>query len=255
VVGIAVVVMGTASWHASTPHAERLEVSAEIVGVRAGDAYAYVLQRGTTIALVDAGSDRRGTALMQELARRGRHAGDVSAILLTDAHRDHLAAAALFPNAVTYVGRGDLDLAHGDAPPGGLVPKLLYRLSRPPVVRERLCTVLAGELLHVGPMEIEVIATPGHTQGSVMYRLGEVLFTGDSLLLRGSEVALSPWYLSRSTSENRRSLARLVRQPFTIIADSHNGVAFDGRARFERWMRREGVGLEPALDGEALRNP
>lgn len=38
-----------------------------------------------------------------------------------------------------------------------------------------------GDKLPFGKGEIEVIHTPGHTVGSVCYKLGDILFTGDTL--------------------------------------------------------------------------
>jgi glyoxylase-like metal-dependent hydrolase (beta-lactamase superfamily II) len=40
-----------------------------------------------------------------------------------------------------------------------------------------------GDVLEVGTLNIEVIHTPGHTPGSVCYRVGENLFTGDTLFV------------------------------------------------------------------------
>jgi len=42
-------------------------------------------------------------------------------------------------------------------------------------------TVIDGDTLSVGDVEIEVIATPGHTTGMTAYKVGNVLFTGDGL--------------------------------------------------------------------------
>ena len=38
-----------------------------------------------------------------------------------------------------------------------------------------------GDKLHLGQNEIEVISTPGHSRGGVTYKLGDILFTGDTL--------------------------------------------------------------------------
>ena len=35
--------------------------------------------------------------------------------------------------------------------------------------------------MEIGPFRFEVIFTPGHTDGSVVYRFGDDLFTGDTL--------------------------------------------------------------------------
>jgi glyoxylase-like metal-dependent hydrolase (beta-lactamase superfamily II) len=40
-----------------------------------------------------------------------------------------------------------------------------------------------GEILRAGSLEIEVIATPGHTPACVTYRVGDAAFTGDALFV------------------------------------------------------------------------
>lgn len=43
-----------------------------------------------------------------------------------------------------------------------------------------------GDRLEVGDIVIEVLATPGHTDDSVSYRVGDDVFTGDTMLIRGN---------------------------------------------------------------------
>ena len=42
-------------------------------------------------------------------------------------------------------------------------------------------TVVDGDSLTVGDVELEVVYTPGHTTGMTAYKVGDVLFTGDGL--------------------------------------------------------------------------
>ena len=42
-------------------------------------------------------------------------------------------------------------------------------------------TVADGDTLTIGDVEIDVIATPGHTTGMTAYKVGNVIFTGDGL--------------------------------------------------------------------------
>jgi len=42
-----------------------------------------------------------------------------------------------------------------------------------------------GDVLPLGGEEIRMIATPGHTAGCLSYSIGNCVFTGDSLLIRG----------------------------------------------------------------------
>lgn len=43
-----------------------------------------------------------------------------------------------------------------------------------------------GDSLTLGSLEVTVLATPGHTDDSVSYRVNEHVFTGDALLVRGT---------------------------------------------------------------------
>jgi glyoxylase-like metal-dependent hydrolase (beta-lactamase superfamily II) len=43
-----------------------------------------------------------------------------------------------------------------------------------------------GDVLELGEVHIEVLETPGHTDDSLSYRIGNHVFTGDALLVRGT---------------------------------------------------------------------
>ena len=43
-----------------------------------------------------------------------------------------------------------------------------------------------GDTVHVGPYAFQVLATPGHTDDSVSYLLGDRVFTGDALMVRAN---------------------------------------------------------------------
>lgn len=42
-----------------------------------------------------------------------------------------------------------------------------------------------ADVLEAGGLRIEVIATPGHTDDSLSFRIGDMVFTGDALFVRG----------------------------------------------------------------------
>ena len=46
-------------------------------------------------------------------------------------------------------------------------------------------TVSGGDRIEFGNRNVEVIATPGHTIGSVCYKIGNDIFTGDTLFAEG----------------------------------------------------------------------
>ena len=93
-----------------------------------------------------------------------RHALSVTHVLLTHHHYDHVAELGdlleRFPDAAV--------LAHPD--------------ERVPGVNE---TMQPGDRVQVGELEVEAIPTPGHTKGMLSFRVGNAVFTGDTLF-RGS---------------------------------------------------------------------
>src|SRR5580700_3633419 len=62
------------------------------------------------VALIDAGYDPTGAALLAELARRGVGPDAVTAIFFTHGHRDHIAGASLCPNATLYALDAEVEI-------------------------------------------------------------------------------------------------------------------------------------------------
>ena len=94
------------------------------------------------------------------------------AILLTHGHYDHTGAVAAlheqWPDIPVYLSR--LDQA-GDNP--------YLRELFPPIAGA--LDYGEGDIIAVGTLTVEVLATPGHSEGSVTLRCGDVLFCGDTL--------------------------------------------------------------------------
>lgn len=99
-------------------------------------------------------------------------------LLLTHAHFDHAGNAALLQadGARVYISEKDGEKLRA----GGTLASDFGRKFEP-VVADVL--LLGGEKLSLCGTEIEVIATPGHTDGSLTFKTGDMLFTGDTLFL------------------------------------------------------------------------
>lgn len=165
------------------------------------------------VALVDAGQDSTGKALLAALAQQHIARDAVAAILLTHAHRDHVGAVPLFPRAQVMAL---------DAEP---VKDL--------TVARRL---RGGETFMLGDKRVRVFAVPGHTAGSAAYLIDDVLFIGDSADVKADRTMVgAPWIFSDNQAQNRESLRRLARElgqestPVRAIVPSHSG-AVDGLA-------------------------
>jgi len=170
----------------------------------------YVLGSRGEAAVVDPAIDPE--AFLGIARREGLR---ITTVLETHVHADHLSRARALAGATG----AELVLPANDR------------------VRFPFRPVRDGDRLRVGKLEVEVVATPGHTGESVSYRVdGTLLLTGDTLFLdavgrpdleRGDagaeEGAVALW----------GSLRRLLGSPFRgswVLPAHHAGpIGFDGR--------------------------
>jgi glyoxylase-like metal-dependent hydrolase (beta-lactamase superfamily II) len=185
------------------------------------------------VALIDAGQDSEGTAILAELSRRGLGPDAVSAVFLTHGHQDHIGAVRLFPKAQVMALEAEVPLVEGRAGSHGPLTRLF------PVAPTGITVGRAlrdGDVVNLGSTAVRVYAVPGHTAGSAAYLVNGVLFVGDSADV-GSDGELNgaPWIFSDSQPENRASLVRLEQRlaadgaKVTAIVPAHSGAA-DGIA-------------------------
>lgn len=186
------------------------------------------------VALIDAGNDATGKAILDELTRRGLGPDAVRAILITHGHPDHLGAVAAFPKASIVALAGEIDLIEGRAAARGPLPRLFP--ARPTGIHVARA-LQDGETITLGDTTIRVLAVPGHTAGSAAYLVHDVLFLGDAADAgRDGALTGAPWVFSDSQAEDRASLvalhSRLVREGAVVksIVFAHSGALTEGLA-------------------------
>jgi glyoxylase-like metal-dependent hydrolase (beta-lactamase superfamily II) len=107
-----------------------------------------------------------------------RHRLDVAWILETHAHADHLSAAGYLQDvlgAPVAIGRGIVQVQARF--------KALFGLADEFVADGRQFDRLLddGDTLRIGALEVRVLATPGHTDDSLTYLIGDAAFVGDTV--------------------------------------------------------------------------
>jgi hydroxyacylglutathione hydrolase len=98
------------------------------------------------------------------------------AILLTHGHLDHVEAVdGLYDiyKCPVYVARDDGEILKD--------PSFIGKYDEFKVKVKAPLTYLDSPIIKVGDFEFAVYETPGHSDGSVCYKIGEHLFTGDTL--------------------------------------------------------------------------
>lgn len=183
--------------------------------------------------LIDAGYAKQAEALESEIRSIGREPSELTAILITHGHPDHLGSAKHLSGGTTPVSMhpadGDIARAgiiHQTMKPGpGLVNGVLFRV----LMRSKSAEFPAfepdvalndGDVIDIAG-GLEVIHTPGHTAGhvSLLWRKDRgLLFTGDAA---GNMVGLNYIIGYDDLSTGKASLAKLARREFEVAVFGH----------------------------------
>ncbi len=183
-----------------------------------------LLRDATTTVLVDTGPPAYISLLHRGLESLGVRPAEVTDILATHLHWDHIGNFTMFPEAKVTVARNELEWASRQPPGTDLIPDLHVRRLAETVENVRLIEdreeVLPG---------IRAIATPGHTPGHICYRTstrdGDVLFAGDAVknryeLATGDVDSSMDRAMSRESVESLRSLMR--DDPSVVMVPGHD---------------------------------
>jgi glyoxylase-like metal-dependent hydrolase (beta-lactamase superfamily II) len=148
---------------------------------------AYLVETTDGLVLVDTGIESDDATVIGRLHDWGFDLDRLRYIFLTHAHGDHsLGAEHLrqLTGARIYAGRGDAQVLRAGRP-----REAFFSYHRMPSREIHPTTVdhewIGGEVLDVGDAHFQVLATPGHTPGSVCYLMERdgrrTLFTGDTI--------------------------------------------------------------------------
>ncbi|MDA0182120.1 MBL fold metallo-hydrolase [Solirubrobacter phytolaccae] len=231
---------------------------------RLGNEYVncYLLEEGNELTLVDGGFPAFRHQLEDYLQSRGRRTSDITAVILTHAHSDHVGMVEGVRRdapATVHVHADDAEMAKtGKSHPreGSILPYLrypaLYKLflvagksggARTPDIEA--VTTFDGEIDLDVPGRPRVIPTPGHSPGHVAFHLPEhgVLIAGDALCTynpltgkRGPQ--LMPKAFAADARQATASLEALERIDATLTLFGHG----------EPWTDSPKVAVEQARE-------
>jgi glyoxylase-like metal-dependent hydrolase (beta-lactamase superfamily II) len=243
-------------------------------GLRAVNVYALETDDG--LVLVDAGwaLDESRHLLVAALGEIGAHLGDVRRFLVTHIHRDHYTQAV----AIRRDFGSQVSLGEGEKP----ALDVIQGPSRGPLHRQvQLLRMLgAGELAdliekHAPPDDgdrsdwespddwltpgalplaggrvLDVVHTPGHTDGHVVFHDtgGALLFAGDHVLPTITpSIGFQPVEVADPLGAFLRSLEVVRSRPDALLLPAHGPVAPSAHARVDELVAHHGERLDQSL--------
>lgn len=211
---------------------------------------AYALTSSEGIIVIDPGL--RYGMLVESLKSLGLNVADVKKVLVTHHHADHWFSARELMQRTGAQVWAHRDTARWMTQAGDL--RQYYTMYASPV--QEVPTVGEvqpledGDVVRLGQVEIEVLATPGHTTGSLCFRTRvrdyDVLFSGDTIMTLSPE-ATDGDYMTRlgprfggDAREYAATLKRLSETRFDLLLPGHPllGKQLDASRGAELWRRR-----------------
>ena len=241
-----------------------MQIAAGIHRLGDGTVNAYLLEEGGSVTVIDAGMPGYWKALPGELSAMGRSLADVSALVLTHGHTDHIGfAERLRRERRVPVSVHELDeaLALGRARNRAgagrirLMPLLRFILlglrqgGLRPVFLTEVSTFGDGATLDV-PGSPRVVLVPGHSPGCAALHVPsrDTLFIGDAIATyavttgqRGPQVA--PF--SQDPAEAVRSLDRLAGIEAGLVLPGHGEPWTGGVAEAVRRVKARSPAATP----------
>jgi glyoxylase-like metal-dependent hydrolase (beta-lactamase superfamily II) len=187
-----------------------------------------------TITVVDAGWRTSGRRVVEFVRRLGRHPQEISLIVSTHYHTDHIGGMAhVKERSGAQVAVHHAEVAYVQGHPqarlpnpfqstvlGLLMTPVLALIQPRPFAVDR--TLRDGDRLSpLGGMEI--VHTPGHTPGSIsLYFPSQgLLIAGDALQYKRQRLGLPSPLVSRDMTQARESIRKLALLDFEVLCFSH----------------------------------
>jgi glyoxylase-like metal-dependent hydrolase (beta-lactamase superfamily II) len=264
----------TAGIEQVSPAVHRIPLSLPDAGLRAVNVYA--IQGDGGVGLIDGGWFRPGALdeLRDRLSELGVAPEDITTVLTTHYHPDHYTLAVELRRRFgcpVALGDGDAEtialiiagnqgehvfaamLLRAGAPPG-LVERHLRSSADPAAYEEPSSWLSDGDRPKAGGIELEAIATPGHTRGHFCFAddAAGLLFAGDHVLPHITpSIGFETISAHQPLADYLASLKRVRERPDAVLLPAHGPVAPSVHARVDELLAHHELRLRRCGDAVA----
>jgi glyoxylase-like metal-dependent hydrolase (beta-lactamase superfamily II) len=145
----------------------------------------YLIKNNDRYIAIDAGISTN--TLRTELTKLNINPESIEAVFLTHAHHDHIGGLAAFSNVKYFISKMEKSLSSG-----------------------KFSTLDDGSITTIAGIDIQCIYTPGHTVGSVSYKVCDsLLFVGDNLSIDKNKAGVFNEFFNKDTKVQIESIKKL----------------------------------------------
>jgi glyoxylase-like metal-dependent hydrolase (beta-lactamase superfamily II) len=203
---------------------EIMEGIHQVDGVNAN---VFLVIDGKELTVIDTGMPRNSRKILNYVHKIGRQPSDISRIVLTHCHADHVGSAhelVRLTNAKVAVHQEDADFVAGNkslpGPKGAtgiLLKAFSFFFKSKPVQPD----MVLKENDKVG--SLTVIHTPGHTPGSIslLDTAGKVVFVGDTLMFDKGKISVPAKRFTLDMRQERLSIKKIAGLDFDVMLSGH----------------------------------
>jgi hydroxyacylglutathione hydrolase len=208
---------------------ETAKISDSVFAIKGSLSNIYLVKNNDVYVAFDAGDDPKKIA--EGCKALSIDPSSIRAVFLTHSDADHVDGLPTFPSAKVYLSSEEVpllkDKTHRHFMGMGHMNKL-------PVSEYN--TISDGESIDVGGIFVNAIATPGHTQGSMSFRVGESLFTGDLCLVVDDQVRQMIKVFTDDMTMDATSIRKIAGLAnFNRIYTAHSGYTVNLGKALEMW--------------------
>jgi glyoxylase-like metal-dependent hydrolase (beta-lactamase superfamily II) len=201
-----------------------LEILEGVHQVNGVNGNVYIVVNGKELTLIDTGLPRNARKILSYVQELGHPPSDISTIMLTHFHLDHVGSALQLKNATkakVAVHKDDADYVSGKKQPpklGNLFYRAVSSIIKASPVQPDLVLNEGDKIGH-----LRVLHTPGHTPGSisVLDEERQALFVGDSLRTKGEKIVGPSEEFSINKTKAQESIGKIAALKFDIMLPGH----------------------------------
>ena len=223
------------------------------------DCHIYLIDGGSSYALIDAGAGRNIDLIIRNMVEDGLRPEKLRYLLLTHAHADHAGGSAEWrerlgvkvaasPTAAQYVRDGDEQkISLATAKCGGFYPAD-YRFRSCEVAVE----LRQGDVFEIGDVKVKAYETSGHCSGMLSFLMEEeegrtTLFSGDAVFHGGRILLTNVW--DCDVQQCVKTVEKLAQLRVDALLPGHLTISLnDGGSHIRTaWQTMERLSLPPNI--------